>query len=242
MNWILYQLNTLWRRLFNRRKFVIPIIEQLTQNLPYKDGSIIYNNKWGGFKVRGKWNYLQGITPKGWKFLAPVRNFGVIGYPCIRKAFSPIKVREIKKMLLVYDFDVQLKNGTKYNLAADIWLFDTPTFEWRSVKAEVMVWEDCKIAKPHGKFLGNYSDGMGNYYKLYGGWVDKSKESVPTNGWQIFSFIQKEKRTKGRVNLKSLLQQLPLEYASCNIDRVELGTEVFNSDGVVEIKKFNLFL
>ena len=201
------------------------------------EGSVV-NNKWGNWKVR-RGEYLQTISTKGWRFLTPWKNYGVLGYPSVvSRGYVPNRDFSV-------DYSVFFVNNRKrYNLAFDFWLLSSKQWSWKDVYAEVMIWEDYNISRPAGKKVGEFTTSDGVEYKIYSTWIDKSKENLGVDGWYLYTFVRKKplrnNRKQGKINFLEFFAQLPVETGLKYLHNIEFGSEVYNSDGILVVEKFDL--
>lgn len=201
------------------------------------EGSVV-NNKWGDWKVR-KGEYLQTISSKGWRFLTPWKNYGVLGYP------SVVSKGHVSNPHFTVDYSVFFINNRKrYNLAFDFWFLSSKQWNWKDVYAEVMIWEDYNISRPAGKKVGEFTTSEGVEYKIHSAWIDKTKEDLGVKGWYLYTFVRKKplrkNKKQGSINFSEFFEQLPNHVQSKYLHNIEFGSEVYNSDGILVVEKFNL--
>jgi hypothetical protein len=213
---------------------------------------VIHNNQWGKYKVKEKKEYKQFIysnsLTKGWKFDAPIKNYGVIGYPEISIGKSPFggyssdvyfpkKVNSIKSANVTYDVDMYV-DKKKYNLTLDMWITDGGEGV-RSITNEVMIWEDRNVARPFGKYIGTIN--IDGDYKVYNGYMDRSSENFGTDGWQFTAFVRVDRRRSGFIDIKKFIDYMKVKNIINEenfLSTIEFGNEVYNSSGSTIVKKY----
>jgi hypothetical protein len=212
----------------------------------------LVNNEWGapadenltcavyvdqGRKFGWHWNRQDPKTRPGIACLQPI-------YPSVRiggnpweqptSAYFPVKVGEIKSLdfSVAYDYP-EIPTGA-FNLAYDLFLSETDQASQNpAIKAEVMIWMHGTIGQPSETYKGDFSDGQ-NTYELY--------SYVMSNGRLYNAFVMKgnpEFRTQHTVNVKRLLDNLDLD-SKWYIPGIELGNEIVNGSGKIEISKFSV--
>lgn len=247
---IIYHLNYVLRLIIGRRKmdftkYTKPFAYLANVKVPYKnDNSMrIYNNKWGIFKLERKGKedqYIQGINDHQWSFNTPNKNHGVLGYPniLIFETLGQATKAALSGARLTYDITLDLERYKKYNLAIDLWIQTTPTYNLAKTVNEIMIWEDYFVAKPAGKKIGKIYH-FGSWYSIYHGWIDKSHEpNAQIDGWFLTTFVRHNRQTKGHLNISDFLAYLIAEdivNREHYVNSVEFGTEVYNAKGVVTI-------
>lgn len=215
------------------------------------DDFVIHNNKWGENKLKKGEAYIQeifhGDSWWGAAFIPPQRNRGVIGYPEARYGKSPfggystteslpVPLKKIEKLSSTYKTSLYIQQK-KYNLAFDLWLTHPTT---GLITQEIMIWEDYNIAKPFGEYMGTYGG-----YCIYHGYMDRSKEDLPVDGWYFTALVREKRRREGTVNIQSLLEMLvAIGLANPNhlLSSVEFGSEVYNSIGIMLNKQLDIQL
>lgn len=248
---------------FKKKHSWLTLNEELFQKPYYLDNSTTYsiqyshdenllinNNKWGQWKIKNqKIPYSQYITSNGWRFLTPTKNYGVIGYPAIKKNIS-LKLSNLRILDINWKLKLYLKKR-RYNVSFDFWLLNSQEWKWSNVKHEIMVWEDYFISKPFGKKIGRcVMDGI--EYDVFTGYIDKTKENLEIDGWTYTCFKRRKPQRKteksGILNIEKcihFLRQFEIisyeEYSqSLYLHSIELGTEVFNSDGICIVERFDV--
>lgn len=227
-----------------------------TEEYVYSDNQWlkVINNKWGDFKLDvNDFPYYQIISKfPAWRFLTPLKNKGVLGYPAIKYNIlgkGSAKLRDIVKMLVHYRLSLYT-NKRKYNVAFDFWLIDNQQWVWKDVKHEIMIWDDYHISRPNGNYKGTVKIGGIDYF-VYSGYIDKSKENLGIDGWILTTFLRKHPQRNidkfGLINLETCIRYMrglnilsDDEYNSQYLHSIELGTEVYNSDGMCYVHTFDI--
>ena len=224
----------------------------------------IFNNKWGINKLRnpGKpdksYQYTQRIGGQVWEVIAPVGNWGVLGYPEIGLKNIPLNYflgGKLGKIILKYEINLWLARKKKFNLAFDFWLLNNTNWGWNRVKQEIMIWEDRNIALPYGKYMGDFTY-YGYTYHIYHGYKDRTNENLMGDGsevgWYITSFVRskapksqvKQNYRHGIIELNLFLNHLKdknlIVDTATWLHNIELGTEVYNTSLIAEINNFEV--
>jgi len=210
-------------------------------------------NLWGRTKVKkGEPHlcvYMKGNLI-GWKWDVPNNASGVIGYPALqlgigpwdknknRRSGFPAKISSIKELSVDYDMETVVKHR-KYNLAFDLWLIsDEGENDSNKIKTEIMIWEDYFDFSSYGKKKELITTPFGTYKVLVGYLLN------PKYGqdWQYIAFVRTTPRTKGKVDIKYLIDYLvenKMIESEHLLTSVELGNEIGNSSGFTLVKKFD---
>ncbi len=213
------------------------------------------NNLWGKARLKDKEAHLCTYYSEdgfGWKWVVPHNARGVIGYPNIKMGPGPwrnskekvhgfpIKIEEINDLKVAYDSEIYVKYK-KYNLAFDIWLSSAFQSRQETITTEIMIWEDYFDFKSYGKKVDEITTDFG-VYEVMSGYL---KNEEFNQDWQYFAFVRKEKRNKGELDIKYLLDYL-VQYQKVNpqelVTSVEFGNEIGNSSGFTLIKNYELTL
>jgi hypothetical protein len=239
-------------RLFNEKP------DEITEEF-FEDGFFkCIDNKWGEFKVKKGEFYEQYILKKeniyGWTFYPPKRDKGVVGFPEILLGKSPfggdsttekLPVQINKLSTLESSFDVKMYcQPKKYNLVFDLWFTHTKDIKQNNISHELMIWEDRNIAMPFGTYKKTVKLSSGTY-KIYSGYKDKTSENIGVDGWNFTAFVRQERRRKGEMNLKEVINEM-LDLGLINqtdyLCSVEFGNEIYNSVGVSIVYEFIVHL
>jgi hypothetical protein len=207
----------------------------------------VFNNVWGAPAGEDFVSsvYVRPEGALGWDWDRPAPKIGAGKscpeplYPDVRiggspwekseSAQFPIRLGDTRKLTLDVSYQYLQPPTGVFDLAYDIFLVDSPrTSQTPTLKAEVMIWLNGTAKQPARTFKGNYSDGN-HTYDLYS-WVMK-------DGRLYYSFLLKAPpETTGHVavNAKKLMDNLNLE-TGWYIHGIELGNEVWNGSGKIEI-------
>ncbi|MDO8567463.1 MAG: hypothetical protein Q7R57_01960 [Dehalococcoidales bacterium] len=216
------------RRLTNNR-WGAPEDEKLTSGV-----YLAQNSSFGWY-----WNRPEPKIKLGADCLKPI-------YPNVRSGGSPwdpsnsvyfpIRLTDIKTLQFDVTYNYTTPPTGSYNLAYDMFLSDTNQPDSSpKPKAEVMIWLHWTFPQPPSTYKGDFTDGN-NTYELYS-WV-------MSDGRQYYSFALKEQtqlKAQLTVNARRLVDNLPLD-PNWYVHGVELGNEVVNGSGEIEISQFNVNL
>lgn len=210
------------------------------------------NNQWGapeGEKLAcSVYHNPNGTFGWHWSRTSPLKN-GLAAqpiYPNVRvggspwetsnSVYFPIKVKDTKSLEFGTEFQYPEAPQGSFNLAYDFFLTATDkSGKNPSLNAEVMIWIHGSKNQLAITYKGDYEDGY-NTYELYSWRM--------FDGRQYFSFIMKEipgKQTAHRVDAKKLMEKLELDPA-WYIQGIELGNEVWEGSGKIEINKFEVIV
>jgi hypothetical protein len=196
-------------------------------------------NLWGaanGENVDLALHHSDNVVSWSWSRQHPVRRPGISYiqpiYPNARIVLkSPVAVSDVQSFNLVADFNYTQQPTGSYNLAYDVFLREPGE---KTRKAEIMVWLDWTKTQPTSSLKGFYFDGD-NTYRQYS-WMK-------ADGFAYHSFLLtlSPGTTPGPVNLKALIDHVQPEK-NWYISEVELGTEVWDGSGAVELTTYYLEL
>lgn len=173
------------------------------------------------------WSRENPVKPPGLSYIQPI-------YPSARIILkSPVTVGDIQSFDLFADYAYTRSPRGKYNLAFDIFLRGKGLAK-DNRKSEIMVWLDWTQEQPSRYLKGSYSDG--NYDYLLYSWTKKDSFD-----YHSFLLEPRSSLTARPVNLKALIDQVKPDK-DWYISEVELGTEVWNGSGAVELSTFYLEL
>ncbi|MGD0793983.1 MAG: hypothetical protein ABR958_00115 [Dehalococcoidales bacterium] len=173
------------------------------------------------------WSRLNPLKQRGLTYVQPI-------YPSARIVLkTPAAVGAIQSFNLFAEYDYKQKPTGSYNLAFDVFLREKGTAT-DNRKSEIMVWLDWTLPQPASSYKGVVSDGS-NTFDDYS-WTK-------SNGFDYHSFLVKPKSssTARAINLKALIERIKPDK-DWYISEVELGTEVWNGAGAVELTSFYLEL
>lgn len=171
------------------------------------------------------WSRPNPLPYTGVNYVEPI-------YPNAQIALTtPVTIGDIQSFNLFSSYNYTQQANGKYNLAYDIFLREPGT---KAHKAEIMVWLDGTKTQPPSSFQGTCSDGY-NTYKEY--WWTTSDNCA----YRSFLLATPRTMTSYTVDLKALIDIIQPE-GDWYISEVELGTEVWNGSGAVELTTFYLEL
>jgi hypothetical protein len=175
------------------------------------------------------WNWSRPDPEKraGINYIQPI-------YPNARITLKkPVAIGDIQSFNLFADFHYTQPPTGKYNLAFDIFL-RKKGIATDNRESEIMVWLDWTLSQPASSFKGVRSDGANDY--AYYAW--KKKDSFDYN-----SFLLKARpsSTVSSIDLKALID-LVRPDENWYISEVELGTEVWDGSGAIDLTTFYLEL
>jgi hypothetical protein len=151
-------------------------------------------------------------------------------YPSARITLkAPVSVGDIQSFNLFAGYQFTQKPTGKYNLAFDIFLREKGTAK-DNRKAEIMVWLGGNIEQPILSYKGVRSDGH---------YIYKDYSWTKSNGFEYYSFLldSPDSLISQPVNLKALMDLIKPDK-DWFITEVELGTEVWNGTGAIELNTF----
>jgi hypothetical protein len=183
------------------------------------------------------WNRQEPKTKPGIEGVLPI-------YPGLRiggnpweqsnSAYFPIRVSALESLTFQVTYNYPAVPTGAFDLAYDIFFTDTnksrPDPE---IKAEVMIWLQGTIEQPQATFKGDYTDRL-NTYALF--------SHVMSSGRLYYAFVMKGQyqfQAQHTVDVKKLLGNLDLN-PNWYIPGVELGSEVVNGSGKIEINQFSI--
>jgi hypothetical protein len=149
--------------------------------------------------------------------------------------YFPIKVGDIYSLKFDVAFSYPTAPTGAYNLSYDFFLMDTDQPSAHpDRKAEIMVWlQQNSFAQPADTYKGDISDGY-NTYGIYS-WT-------MSDGRLYYSFILKGEQSRNStqtVDAGKLIENLGLN-PDWYIHGIELGNEVVNGLGKIEISNFTV--
>jgi hypothetical protein len=183
-----------------------------------------------------------------WKRPEPKAKPGINGvlpiYPSLRiggnpweqsnSAYFPIRLNAIESSTFQVAYDYPAAPTGIFDLAYDMFFMDTDKSSPNPViKAEVMIWLQGTIEQSPQTYQGDFSDGL-NTYELY--------SYVMSSGRIYYAYIMKGQthfKAQHTVDVKKLLDNLDLN-PNWYIPGVELGSEVVNGSGKIEISQFSV--
>jgi hypothetical protein len=185
------------------------------------------------------WDRPHPLTKPGTSIFQPIyQNVRTGGCPWETSGtpLFPIKFRDIKTLEFDSAYRYLIPPSGTYNLSYDMFLSDTDkTSATPSPKVEIMIWLQHTFGQPPDKYKGDVSDGI-NTYEYY-------SYTLP-NGRLYYAFVLKDQTPLNGehiVNAKKLMDTLGLD-PSWYLHGVELGNEVVNGSGKIEIIKNDVIL
>jgi hypothetical protein len=213
----------------NNNLWGAPLEETLT--------SVIYLNENKTFGWY--WNRPNPLSKPGVNGYQPIYpNIKIGGNPWETSMTSsfPVKVSEIKTLTVDAEYSYPVSPTGTYNLAYDLFLSDTnQACSDPKPKSEIMVWLHHTLQQPPDAYRGDCSDGI-NTFEMY-------SFTMPNNRL-YYAFVMKEQpklQAQYTINIGKLLENLKLD-SNWFLHGVELGNEVVNGNGCIEIKKINVNL
>jgi hypothetical protein len=151
-------------------------------------------------------------------------------------SYFPVRLTDVKSLKINITYNYPVAPTGSYNLAYDIFLSDTNQADSSPhPEAEVMIWLHATLTQSSDSYRGDFNDGT-NTYELY--------SFVMSSGRQYYSFVLKEPSelaAQHAVDAGRLINNLNLD-PNWYIHGVELGNEIINGSGDIEISKFNVIL
>lgn len=151
-------------------------------------------------------------------------------------AHFPIKMSDLKSLSFMVDYRYpEIPTGV-FDLAYDMFLLNTDNSGPEAErKSEVMIWLHGTLGQPLESYKGDFSDGY-NTYSLY--------SFTMSDGRLYSSFIlkgQPQFQSRHYVDVKKLLDYIDLD-PNWYIPGIELGNEVVNGSGKIEISQISVNL
>jgi hypothetical protein len=181
-----------------------------------------------------EWDRSSPLTKSG-PFIQPIYPSLRIGgspWDSSKSPYFPVKWGDIRTLTLEADYNYPRKPEGTYNLAWDIFFTETEQFSSDpKLKAEVMIWIHATMQQPEKTYQGDFSDGT-YIYRLYH-WTMKE-------GRQYYSFLapgNPVSEGKHSVNAKNLIDPIPDLDLSWFIHGVDLGNEIMNGRGKIQINQ-----
>ncbi|MBI2859448.1 MAG: hypothetical protein HYX90_10255 [Chloroflexi bacterium] len=183
------------------------------------------------------WSRENPVLNPGNTFVQPIfPSVRVGGGPTVKSnsRHFPVLTSDIRSLRFDVTYSYLLPPTGAYNLAYEMFFSDTsqPSPDFRP-KAEVMIWIHATFGQPPSAYRGEFTDGN-NTYSLYS-WVSR-------DGRLYASFIMEgDPQFEGRhaVNVKTLMDVLAID-PNWYLLGVELGSEIVDGSGRIEISKFSV--
>ena len=177
-----------------------------------------------GDSISWTWNRETPNKQPGLDYIQPI-------YPNARLTLkNPLTVNDIESFNLYSDFTFTSKPAGRYNLAFDIFFREKGT---GTPRLEIMVWLDENSAQPSSKYLGKCTDGI-NTYKKY--WWTRTGDGLE---YRSFLLDNPGGVLRQPVNLKALIDLVKPDI-DWYVSEVELGTEIWDGSGTIEVKTFQI--
>jgi hypothetical protein len=181
------------------------------------------------------WNRQTPQIKPGQTYVQPLYPSVMVGgspWEASNSEHFPVQLSQIESLELNVSHKYLDVPTGRYNFAYDIFLSDTnkPSANPKP-NAEVMIWLHGTSGEPKNTYKGTFSDGH-NDFDLYS-WK-------MADGRLYYSFVMKtapQNQTKYYVNAKRLIDVLHLN-SNWNIFGIELGNEIWNGSGSIEISDF----
>lgn len=140
------------------------------------------------------------------------------------------------------DFDVQMQAVGDYNMSFTMWAVRSLPAARDVISHEIMIWIAKNGQAPAGRHRGAINV-QGVSYDVYVEEGHKDASGANKNIWTYVAFVARKPILQGPLDLsvftKYLMDQKLLARESY-ITSVELGNEVCNGAGIVELQKFGL--
>jgi hypothetical protein len=183
------------------------------------------------------WNRIDPMLNPGHTLIQPIfPNVRIGGSPSAKSksGIFPLKQADITSLKFDAAYNYLTLPTGAYNLAYEMFFSDTNQPSSNLVpKAEVMIWIHATFTQPPTTYVGDITDGF-NTYHLYS-WIR-------SDGRLYASFIMEGEpqfQAQHRVDARSLLDHLALD-PDWYLLGVELGSEIVNGFGDIEISKFKV--
>ncbi|MFA5878657.1 MAG: hypothetical protein WC860_00605 [Candidatus Margulisiibacteriota bacterium] len=219
----------------------------------------IENNVWGiPTGAVSKNNYQQRIFDDGWQWQITAPCTLVAGYPEINIGKKPwvdsnLEKKEASDWPKKYedlatfscDIDFACQANGSYNTAFEFWLLKDKNSCKKNITSEVMIWLQNSGKMPYGAKIAENINFNGEVFDLFVGQTGHDPR-VP-GGWNLISFLRKGENPVNtiKINVKEFLDYL---YEKNILDpekdkyiaNFEFGNELFESQGITKISKFEV--
>jgi hypothetical protein len=218
---------------------------------------LLYNNKWGDFRLDTCDKYHQEIYrpsninrkfPVGWRFDCKTSNPYVKGYPNIyigknpyslkksNTCYFPRKIKEIEKIEINYNIYSDLYGI--YNIVFDIFLKNTNDDLGTTPEKEIMIFLGGTLEPGNLQKIDTFHYNN-NYFDLY--------HKVKSSGGDLFIFSLKKVSettwfTRNKVNHKIFISEfihyltkLKLLNKDLYMYSLSFGTEMWSGEGIFQI-------
>jgi len=217
---------------------------------------VLVNNVWnkgaagGAFQQEIFLEQTGGKQNPGWRWRSPWHLVSrVVSQPqlvCGDKPWDdplrwiPEFPFQVGSKRLTAAFDIKLRASGTYNMAFTMWAVRALPASKDGISHEIMIWNANGGQSPAGTRRGTL-DVQGNTYDVY---VEENHGDASGNNrnvWTYVAFVAREPVWRGPLDLSVfldyLLQQKILSQDHC-LTSLELGNEVSQGEGVVEIRDF----
>jgi hypothetical protein len=143
---------------------------------------------------------------------------------------------------LTADFNIRLRASGTYNMAFTLWAVSALPASKTTISHEIMIWNADGGQSAAGKRRGTVAV-MGTIYDVYVEENHKDASGENANVWTYVAFVARRPVLNGPLDISAfidyLLQQkiLPSNHY---LTSLELGNEVCQGTGIVEIKDFSI--
>ncbi len=218
---------------------------------------VLANNIWdrkvtpNGFKQSVFLENRDGKFLPGWRWNAPGERSAVLSMPeiiCGDKPWdTPLRLRSefpfrAGGKRLQASFDIDLKAEGRYNMAFSLWAVSKLPAVKQTISHEIMIWNADGGVPPIGEKIGSL-EVAGTVFDIY----FEPKQGIITGPdpftWTLVSFVARKKLLTGSLDFGIFITEL-LKRGILTHDlfltNLELGTEVSDGTGIVEIRKLEL--
>ena len=220
-------------------------------------GCVLANNVWDRSVTPSDFSQAVFLEKRGdkvlpgWRWSAPGERSAVLSMPeiiCGDKPWdTPLKLRpefpfRAGERHLAADFDIDLKAEGRYDMAFSLWAVSKLPAVKENISLEIMIWTVDAGVPHYGIKTGTFQTG-GMTFDVY----VKPDQGVITGPdpftWKLVEFVAQKPLRKGSLDFTPFIDYLldrrllPLGHYLTNL---ELGTEVAEGAGSLEIRKLEL--
>ncbi len=195
---------------------------------------------------------VQGETSMGWRWRSPWQLIpNVVSQPqlvCGDKPWdAPLRLNAGFPFLagskrLTADFNIQLRASGTYNMAFTVWAVSALPASKATISHEIMIWNANSGQSAAGKRRGTL-DVAGTTYDVYVEENHRDASGANANVWTYVAFVSRRPVLSGQLDISAFLDYL-LERGilsrSHYLTSLEIGNEVSQGTGIVEIKDFSI--
>jgi hypothetical protein len=220
----------------------------------------LVNNTWNkhaapaGFRQSVFLEDRDGGVIGGWRWSAPSQPFAtVVSQPqivCGDKPWDPpgnpypgFPFRAGDKRLAI-DFDVGMKAKGQFNLTFTLWAVSALPANRQTLSHEIMIWTAEAFEGRAGKNIGSVT-ANGTTFDVFVEPGHRDNSGAVTFTWTYVAFIARKPMLKGTLDtgvLMDFLIERGLLKRDAYLTSLELGNEVLEGTGVVELKRMDLNL